>query len=72
MEDMHEVKRSDSRLSWKGDNMAQETSKEQKVPVQQQDRQPGIESEMIPKPREDDEKYRGSGKLTVESILPAG
>jgi hypothetical protein len=32
-------------------------------PPQHQDRQPGIESEMTPRPRAEDHTYRGSGKL---------
>ena len=32
-------------------------------PPQHQDRQPGIESAMTPRPRAEDHAYRGSGKL---------
>ena len=41
-------------------------------PPQQQDQQPGIESEMTPKPQADDDKYRGSGKLEGKVALITG
>lgn len=34
-----------------------------KIPAQKQDRQPGIEAEMTPRPRAEDPSQRGSGKL---------
>ena len=39
---------------------------------QQQDRQPGIEAEMTPRPRADDPTYRGSGKLAGKVALITG
>ncbi len=46
---------------------------EQKLqPPQQQDQQPGRESEMTPRPQSYDEKYRGSGKLRGKSALITG
>ncbi|AFZ14460.1 3-oxoacyl-(acyl-carrier-protein) reductase [Crinalium epipsammum PCC 9333] len=41
-------------------------------PPQHQDQQPGIESEMTPKPQADDDKYRGSGKLEGKVALITG
>ena len=41
-------------------------------PPQHQDQQPGIESEMTPKPKSDDDKYRGSGKLQGKVALITG
>ena len=43
-----------------------------KQPAQQQDQQPGRESEMHPKPRSDDRTYRGSGKLENKVALITG
>lgn len=42
------------------------------MPPQQQDRQPGIESEMTPKPKAVDESHRGSGKLQDKVALITG
>jgi len=42
------------------------------LPPQHQDRQPGIEAEMTPKPKAEDEKYRGSGKLDGKVALITG
>lgn len=50
-------------------------SKSQPKPVnppQSQDQQPGIESEMTPRPRAEDRKYRGSGKLEGKVALITG
>ncbi|MGB3206809.1 MAG: SDR family oxidoreductase [Crinalium sp.] len=41
-------------------------------PPQHQEQQPGIESEMTPKPQADDDKYRGSGKLQDKVALITG
>lgn len=41
----------------------QESQESPQIPPQHQDRQPGSEQEMIPRPRSDDPHYRGSGKL---------
>jgi NAD(P)-dependent dehydrogenase (short-subunit alcohol dehydrogenase family) len=43
-----------------------------KQPAQPQDHQPGIESEMKPKPRAEDDQYRGSGKLQDKVALITG
>ncbi len=42
------------------------------LPPQSQDQQPGIEAEMKPKPRAEDEQYRGSGKLDGKVALITG
>jgi NAD(P)-dependent dehydrogenase (short-subunit alcohol dehydrogenase family) len=50
-------------------------NKEQKRPLQppqRQDRQPGVESEMAPRPRAEDRQYRGSGKLQDKVALITG
>jgi NAD(P)-dependent dehydrogenase (short-subunit alcohol dehydrogenase family) len=41
-------------------------------PPQEQDRQPGIEAEMWPRPKSDDRSYRGSGKLRNKVALITG
>jgi NAD(P)-dependent dehydrogenase (short-subunit alcohol dehydrogenase family) len=51
--------------------MAQEQSG-QSLPPQHQERQPGIESEMTPRPREQDPGHRGSGKLRGKAALVTG
>ncbi len=45
---------------------------EQLQPPQAQNQQPGIESEMTPKPKADDSQYRGSGKLAGKVALITG
>jgi NAD(P)-dependent dehydrogenase (short-subunit alcohol dehydrogenase family) len=50
--------------------MSQEEQKLQ--PPQQQDRRPGLESEMTPQPRAEDQSYRGSGKLRDKVALITG
>lgn len=45
---------------------------EELQPPQSQDQQPGIESEMTPKPKSDDPQYRGSGKLEGKVALITG
>ncbi len=48
-------------------------AKERKIqPPQYQDRRPGREHEMKPRPRAQDEKYRGSGKLRRKVALITG
>ncbi|MFB2897155.1 SDR family oxidoreductase [Aerosakkonemataceae cyanobacterium BLCC-F50] len=47
-------------------------TKEQLQPPQHQEQQPGIESEMTPKPKSDDPKYQGSGKLRDKVALITG
>jgi NAD(P)-dependent dehydrogenase (short-subunit alcohol dehydrogenase family) len=50
-----------------------EQNKEQKLqPPQQQDQQPGLESEMRPKPAGEDKNYRASGKLDGRAALITG
>jgi hypothetical protein len=50
--------------------MSQE--KQQTLPPQHQDRQPGIESEMTPRPRAEDYRYKGSDKLLGKVALVTG
>jgi NAD(P)-dependent dehydrogenase (short-subunit alcohol dehydrogenase family) len=53
--------------------MPQKSDKEEKLqPKQHQDRQPGIESEMTPKPKSEDYEYRGSGKLQDKVAIITG
>ncbi|MFB2835259.1 SDR family oxidoreductase [Floridanema evergladense] len=47
-------------------------SKQQLQPPQKQEKQPGIESEMTPKPKSDDAQYQGSGKLRNKVALITG
>ncbi|WP_426453308.1 SDR family oxidoreductase [Paenibacillus sp. S-38] len=42
------------------------------MPAQHQDRQPGVESEMTPKPVAKDRKYKGSGKLLGKVAIITG
>ena len=42
------------------------------IPPQHQERQPGLESEMTPKPEYDDPNYKGSGKLQDKVALITG
>ena len=44
----------------------------QTMPPQHQDQQPGIESEMNPRPQAEDARYQGSGKLTGKVALITG
>lgn len=44
----------------------------QTLPPQQQDQQPGIESEMTPRPKFEDRKYKGSDKLLGKVALITG
>ena len=53
--------------------MGQEQEKQaQTMPPQTQDKQPGIESEMTPRPVAEDPKYQGSGKLKGKVALITG
>lgn len=45
---------------------------QQQQPAQTQHRQPGIESEMSPRPRAEDQQYQGSGKLKNKVALITG
>lgn len=49
-----------------------EQEQKQQQPPQHQDRQPGIESEMTPRPVAEDRKYKGSGKLLNKVALITG
>jgi NAD(P)-dependent dehydrogenase (short-subunit alcohol dehydrogenase family) len=49
-----------------------ETQDKQMIPPQHQDRQPGLESEMTPKPKAVDRTYKGSGKLTGKTAIITG
>ena len=42
------------------------------MPAQQQDQQPGLESQMTPEPQFEGEEYRGSGKLEGKVALVTG
>ena len=44
----------------------------QQQPPQQQDRQPGLESEMSPRPKSEDEKHHGVGKLAGKAAIITG
>jgi NAD(P)-dependent dehydrogenase (short-subunit alcohol dehydrogenase family) len=46
--------------------------KQKKQPKQEQPRQPGREHEMKPRPKAEDEKHRGSGKLQAKVALITG
>src|SRR5438093_1338253 len=48
------------------------SEKKQTLPPQHQERRPGVESEMTPRPRADDHTYRGSGKLKDRVALITG
>ena len=44
----------------------------QQQPPQQQDRRPGLESEMTPPPKSEDRKHHGAGKLSGKAALITG
>ena len=44
----------------------------QKQPAQQQDRRPGLESEMTPRPKSENDDHRGTGKLQGKVALITG
>ena len=46
--------------------------KKEERPPQHQDRQPGREYKMVPRPKAEDESYRGSGKLSGKIALITG
>jgi NAD(P)-dependent dehydrogenase (short-subunit alcohol dehydrogenase family) len=48
------------------------SEKKRTLPPQQQERQPGIESEMTPRPKAEERAYRGSGKLDGRVALITG
>lgn len=50
--------------------MSQQTP--QQFPPQKQEKQPGIEAEMTPRPEFEDRQYRGSGKLHGKAALITG
>jgi len=52
--------------------MSEQEEKQQTLPPQEQDQQPGLESEMTPKPKSEDKQYRGSGKLHGKVALITG
>ncbi len=52
--------------------MSQGKSEQQKQPPQHQERRPGIESEMTPRPKAEDREYRASGKLRGKVALITG
>jgi short chain dehydrogenase len=52
--------------------MEQQRQSPQHQPLQHQDQQPGLGSEMIPRPRAEDQAYRGSGKLQHKVALITG
>jgi NAD(P)-dependent dehydrogenase (short-subunit alcohol dehydrogenase family) len=54
------------------ETMGQEQPPTQPQQPQHQDQQPGIESEMMPRPQAEDRKYRGSGKLQGKVALITG
>src|SRR5687768_18365775 len=41
-------------------------------PPQQQDRRPGLETEMTPRPKADDRRHRGTGKLAGKVAIITG
>lgn len=49
-----------------------QTKEQQLQPPQKQEHQPGIESEMTPRPKSDDAKYKGSDKLRDKVALITG
>jgi NAD(P)-dependent dehydrogenase (short-subunit alcohol dehydrogenase family) len=52
--------------------MTKPEQRPRKVPPQEQERQPGIESQMRPRPQSDEREYRGSGKLEGKVALVTG
>ncbi|MCM3783203.1 SDR family oxidoreductase [Neobacillus mesonae] len=49
-----------------------QTQNKQTLPPQHQDQQPGIESEMFPRPEFEDAAYKAAGKLTGKTALITG
>src|SRR5689334_6582753 len=56
--------------AYRGGCMSEE--KTSTLPPQHQDQQPGIESEMTPKPRSENTEYVGSGKLKSKVAMITG
>ena len=56
----------------KGKMKKDKQENQQLQPPQQQDRQPGIESEMTPRPKAEDRAYKGCGKLKDKVALITG
>jgi NAD(P)-dependent dehydrogenase (short-subunit alcohol dehydrogenase family) len=52
--------------------MSEKEKQQQTLPPQHQDQQPGIESEMTPRPKFEDRKYKGSDKLLGKVALITG
>jgi NAD(P)-dependent dehydrogenase (short-subunit alcohol dehydrogenase family) len=52
--------------------MSQQEKQKQTLPPQHQDQQPGIESEMTPRPKFENRKYKGSDKLLNKVALITG
>ena len=52
--------------------MSQKQEEKQLQPPQQQDQRPGIESEMTPRPKFEDRKYKGSDKLLGKVAIITG
>ena len=52
--------------------MEQHDQWQRQQPPQHQDQQPGIESDMTPRPKAEDRSYRGSGKLRHKGALITG
>src|SRR5215218_330741 len=52
--------------------MPEDQEQKETLPPQKQDRQPGIEAEMTPKPKAEDSAYHGSGKLDGKVALITG
>jgi NAD(P)-dependent dehydrogenase (short-subunit alcohol dehydrogenase family) len=52
--------------------MAKEQQQQQTFPPQHQDRQPGVETKMHPRPQSEASFYRGSGKLEGKAALITG
>jgi len=59
-------------FEWNGEESMTEEKEKQLQPPQTQAHQPGIESQMNPRPRAVDKNYRGSGKLTGKVALITG
>jgi NAD(P)-dependent dehydrogenase (short-subunit alcohol dehydrogenase family) len=52
--------------------MSTNTDQKQTLPPQHQDRQPGLESDMTPRPKSVDRTYKGSGKLLNKTAIITG
>src|SRR5215204_1606116 len=65
-------KREAAKASSRRSRTVAEGQQTQTMPPQHQDRQPGIEAEMTPRPRAEDPQQRGSGKLDGKVALITG